>query len=214
MIRTHTLSLDIRVKEKNPLLSLLRGTYCAHRALYITSNYIELYINFFCYLVNKNTNIVYDTHTLCLDIRVYWEKPLFSNLRVPTRFRWPQFEKKSWHKNIFAKIFFGDLRLVVVTTAPHIFYESTIHLNFRFRTCFEQGVPWHSGKYRVQIHSETRTWHGKNMQPWLIMFFYINLDVLMKYQQFFQDSAKRTYYEEKLFYWNSCTYINYAYKRT
>ena len=23
------------------------------------------------------------------------------------------------------------------------------HLNFRFRACFEQGVPWHSGNYRV-----------------------------------------------------------------
>ena len=30
---------------------------------------------------------------------------------------------------------------------------------FRFRTCFEQGVPWHSGNYRMWIHSETRTWH-------------------------------------------------------
>ena len=38
------------------------------------------------------------------------------------------------------------------------------HLNFRFRTCFVQGVPWHSGNYRVWIHSETCTWHDKNMQ--------------------------------------------------
>ena len=29
---------------------------------------------------------------------------------------------------------------------------------------FEQGVPWHSGNYRVRIHSETRTWHDKNIQ--------------------------------------------------
>ena len=33
-----------------------------------------------------------------------------------------------------------------------------------FRACFEQGVPWHSGNYRVWIHSETRTWHDKNIQ--------------------------------------------------
>ena len=32
-----------------------------------------------------------------------------------------------------------------------------ILINFRFRACFEQGVPWHSGNYRVQVHSETRT---------------------------------------------------------
>ena len=29
------------------------------------------------------------------------------------------------------------------------------HVNFRFCACFEQGVPWHSGNYRVWIHSET-----------------------------------------------------------
>ena len=28
------------------------------------------------------------------------------------------------------------------------------HLNFKYRACFEQGVPWHSGNYRVWIHSE------------------------------------------------------------
>ena len=29
----------------------------------------------------------------------------------------------------------------------------------------ECGVPWHSGNYRVWIHSETHTWHDKNIQP-------------------------------------------------
>ena len=33
------------------------------------------------------------------------------------------------------------------------------HLNFRYRDCFEQWVPWYSGNYRVWIHSETCTWH-------------------------------------------------------
>ena len=27
---------------------------------------------------------------------------------------------------------------------------------------FEQGVPWHSGIYRMWSHSKTRTWHDKN----------------------------------------------------
>ena len=44
------------------------------------------------------------------------------------------------------------------------FESSCSHLNFRFRTCFEQGVPWHSGNYRVWIHSEVRMWHDKNIQ--------------------------------------------------
>ena len=44
------------------------------------------------------------------------------------------------------------------------FESSCSHLNFRFHACFEQGIPWHSGNYRVWIHSETRTWHDKNIQ--------------------------------------------------
>ena len=42
-------------------------------------------------------------------------------------------------------------------------------LNFRFRTCFEQRAPWHLGKYRVWIHSQTRTWHDKSIQSLLII---------------------------------------------
>ena len=38
------------------------------------------------------------------------------------------------------------------------------HLNFRYRTCFEQGFSWHSANYRVWIHSKMRTWHDKNRQ--------------------------------------------------
>ena len=45
------------------------------------------------------------------------------------------------------------------------FESSCSHLNFRFRACFEQGVPWHSGNYRVWFHCETRTWHDKNILP-------------------------------------------------
>ena len=38
------------------------------------------------------------------------------------------------------------------------------HLNFRFCTSFEQGVPWHSGNYKAWIHSEMHTWHDNNIQ--------------------------------------------------
>ena len=44
------------------------------------------------------------------------------------------------------------------------FESSCGHLNFRFRVCFEQGVRWHSGSYRMWIHHETRTWHKNNIQ--------------------------------------------------
>ena len=43
------------------------------------------------------------------------------------------------------------------------FESSCSHLNFRFRACLDKGVPWHSGSSRVWIHSETLTWHEKNI---------------------------------------------------
>ena len=50
------------------------------------------------------------------------------------------------------------------------FESSCSHLTFRFRACFEQGVPWHSGNNRVWIHSETCTWHDKNIQTVSILY--------------------------------------------
>ena len=37
-------------------------------------------------------------------------------------------------------------------------YLYGIHLNFGYRTCFEKGVSWNSGNYRVYIHSVMSTW--------------------------------------------------------
>ena len=36
------------------------------------------------------------------------------------------------------------------------------YLNLRYGACFDQGLPWHSGKL-MWIHSETRTWHDNNI---------------------------------------------------
>ena len=44
------------------------------------------------------------------------------------------------------------------------FESCCCHINFRYRACFEQRVPWHSGNYRLWIHSETRPWHDNNIQ--------------------------------------------------
>ena len=38
------------------------------------------------------------------------------------------------------------------------------HLNFRYSPCFEHGVPWHSGNYRVSVQSIIRKWHDNNIQ--------------------------------------------------
>ena len=43
-------------------------------------------------------------------------------------------------------------------------YLYRIHLNFRYRACFEEAALWHLGNYRVHIHSEMRIWHDNNMQ--------------------------------------------------
>ena len=51
------------------------------------------------------------------------------------------------------------------------FESSCSHLDFRFRACFEQGVPWHSSNYREWIHSETLTWHDKYMQSIILSIY-------------------------------------------
>ena len=43
------------------------------------------------------------------------------------------------------------------------FESGCSHLNFRFCTCFQEGVPWDWGNYTVWIHSETRTLHDTNI---------------------------------------------------
>ena len=50
------------------------------------------------------------------------------------------------------------------------FESSFSHLNLRYRTCFVQGFPWHPGNYRLWIHSETGTWHDKNIQANVLAF--------------------------------------------
>ena len=55
------------------------------------------------------------------------------------------------------------------------FESSCSHFTFRFRACFEQGVPWHSGNYRMWIHSETRTWHDKNIQSKILCLLMMHL---------------------------------------
>ena len=54
-------------------------------------------------------------------------------------------------------------------THNHLVCKRTLE---RFRTCFEQGVPWHSDNYRMWIHSESRTWHNKNIQSFNMLFIF------------------------------------------
>ena len=85
--------------------------------------------------------------------------------------------------NHLKRPFWLNGRLFVYELSGCGFESFCSHLNFRFCTCFKQGVPWHSdnyrewihskmrmwhpwrsGNYRVWIHSETPMWHDKNIQ--------------------------------------------------
>ena len=59
---------------------------------------------------------------------------------------------------------FPNGRVFVLKLSGSEFESSCSHFTFRFHASFEQGVPWHSGNYRLWIHSEALTWHNKNLQ--------------------------------------------------
>ena len=54
------------------------------------------------------------------------------------------------------------------------------HLHFGFHACFKQGVPWHSGNYRVWIHSEMCMWHDENIQSWQFVTICVHLNMILK----------------------------------
>ena len=56
------------------------------------------------------------------------------------------------------------VKLVKWLTCVLSTYLYDIHLNFRYRTCFEKGISWNSGNYTMYIHSEMSTWHDNNIQ--------------------------------------------------
>ena len=71
------------------------------------------------------------------------------------------------------------------------FKSSCSHLNFRFCACFEQGVPWHSGNYRVWIHSETPMWYDKTIQCYVsfkIGFYFAKIWYTSIFSVLFPDS--------------------------
>ena len=108
-----------------------------------------------------------------LSVRCIWPYVLVMSC---TRFRvnpysivawtWSQMHRRdeySQHSSTIWPVWLNDW-VFVYELSGWGFESSCSHLNFKFHACFEQGVPWHSGNYRVWIHSETRTWHDKNKQ--------------------------------------------------
>ena len=72
-------------------------------------------------------------------------------------------DKYSEHSSIIWPVWPNGWVLVYELSGSR-FESSCSHLNFRLRACFEQGVLWYLGNYRVWIHSEASKWHDKNIQ--------------------------------------------------
>ena len=72
-------------------------------------------------------------------------------------------DKHTEHSSIIWPVW-PNGRVFVYELSGSGFESSCSHLNFRFHVYFEQRFRWHSGNYRLWIHSETRTWHDKNIQ--------------------------------------------------
>ena len=64
-----------------------------------------------------------------------------------------------WFSCVLSTYLYG-VRVQYLSVRCSGFESSCSDFTFRFRACFEQGVPWHSGNYRVWIHSENAyvTW--------------------------------------------------------
>ena len=128
--------------------------------VYNTKIFWENHMYLFCYLIGSVVKIVLFLHFLY---------PKDDRLRqIKKRHGWwnNHFSDCNWtwtHNHLVHKRTLNGWVFVYELSGCG-FESSCSHLNFRFRACFEQGVPWHSGNYIVWIHSEMHTWHDKNMQ--------------------------------------------------
>ena len=111
-------------------------------------------------------------------LRLFWPSKEFLDIQATRECRFPlkrlrdmiitynqmyRTDKYSQHSSIIWPVWLNGWVFVYEPSGCG-FESGCSHLNFRFRTSFEQGVPWYSGNYRVLIDSETRTWRGKNMR--------------------------------------------------
>ena len=66
-------------------------------------------------------------------------------------------------------------------THNHLVCKLNSHLYLRYLSCFQQGVPWHSGNNRVWIYSKTSRWPDKNIQSFFNSFLISNSTFLVKF---------------------------------
>ena len=73
-------------------------------------------------------------------------------------------DKHSQHNSIIWPVWLNG-RVFIYELNGYGLQSRCCHLNFRYGTCFKQGVPFDiQAIYRVWIHSETYTWHDNNIQ--------------------------------------------------
>ena len=95
----------------------------------------------------------------CIELAV-WNAAFFS----VSDCNWTRTHDHLTRKRTFYPVWLNDWVFVYELSGCG-FESSCSYLNFKFRACFKQGVPWHSCDFRVWIHFETRTCHNKNIKP-------------------------------------------------
>ena len=86
-------------------------------------------------------------------VNTYTSAPTTNHVLRKLLFKWLQWDLN--HDHLVCKQSQPrDLGRMVEHSLGCGFGSRCIHLNFRYRTCFEQGVPWNSGHHRVEIHSK------------------------------------------------------------
>ena len=72
-------------------------------------------------------------------------------------------DKASQHSSITGPIGLNGSLLVYKLSGCRFELRCSL-LNGRICACFEKGVPWDSGNYRMWIHYEKRLWHNMDIQ--------------------------------------------------
>ena len=132
-------------------------------------------------LVNLQNPMVVSEYSQISFIQYFWLRDISNKAFCPLYFFHNFFSEHNWQIPVLDKLHslsdchwtrthnhlvqtFSQTGQFIYELSGCGFDSSWSHLNFRFRACFEQGVPWHSGNYRVWIYSETRSWHDKKTQ--------------------------------------------------
>ena len=121
-------------------------------------------VKFECFLILNENIRIWDKGSIYFQLRL-------DKYKMIAKMLWALMKSRSRHnstkKNALRFFFFTvtllpPMRDVVIEQKQ---LSSSTNTQPFYQTGQTSQVPWHSGNYRVQIHSETRTWHDNNIQP-------------------------------------------------